>query len=351
LASIGGGGGGIGGSIADNQIAVGSGADTVEGTSGLTYDANGIGFSGDAGVERISAGVIGVNTGTAGVLGTLKADVVQGMSQTTYQLQMVNEAAGGASMRFGATANSWGVGGNKFSIYDSNAASHRLTIANAIGGLVGINKTTPGAQLHVTASSASTVGQIIELAVTPTANAFEINSNGGNGGDMFRISNTGVQTNKGRSGANRIELTTSTGETIWFGREANQAYISVLQSKPIQFRTSNTTRMTVGSSGDILLGTATAPSANGGKVLAFGDNTADPTMATDTAGIYAKDVAGTVEMFAVDEAANATQISPHDAEGDWIFYSENTRTGKKIRIDVERFFRERYPQYYHDLAS
>ena len=37
-------------------------------------------------------------------------------------------------------------------------------------------------------------------------------------------------------------------------------------------------------------------------------------MATGTAGLYATDVGGTVELFAVDENSISTQISPHDPE-------------------------------------
>ena len=59
--------------------------------------------------------------------------------------------------------------------------------------MVGINKSSSiGAQLHVAASSATTVGQIIQLAATPTANAFEVNSNAGSGGDLFVVTSTGV---------------------------------------------------------------------------------------------------------------------------------------------------------------
>jgi hypothetical protein len=42
----------------------------------------------------------------------------------------------------------------------------------------------------------------------------------------------------------------------------------------------------------------------------------------------------------VDEAANATQLSSHDPDsGEWIFYSKNTRTGREVRVDMERMVR------------
>lgn len=43
------------------------------------------------------------------------------------------------------------------------------------------------------------------------------------------------------------------------------------------------------------------------------------------------------ELFAKDGLGNVTQISPHDPEtGEWIFYSRNVKTGKVMRVDMER---------------
>ena len=96
----------------------------------------------------------------------------------------------------------------------------------------------------------------------------------------------------------------------------------------------------VNSDGDLMVGTTTSPSANGGAVLVFADNANDPTMDTNTAGFYAKDVSGTVEAFCVDEADNATQLSPHDPDtGEWVFYSRNLRTGRELRVDMERLMK------------
>jgi hypothetical protein len=93
-------------------------------------------------------------------------------------------------------------------------------------------------------------------------------------------------------------------------------------------------------SADVGIGSTALPSANGGKVLFFGDNTADPTMGTATAGVYGKDVSGTVELFAVDAADNATQLSSHNELGEWIHNSYNTRTGKKLYINMEQMVRK-----------
>ena len=56
---------------------------------------------------------------------------------------------------------------------------------------------------------------------------------------------------------------------------------------------------------------AAAPTANGTGVMAFAQASADPTPASNTACIYAKDNGGTVEMRVCDEAGNVQDISPH----------------------------------------
>lgn len=96
-------------------------------------------------------------------------------------------------------------------------------------------------------------------------------------------------------------------------------------------------RVKVDASGNVGIGTGTWPGGTNGKVLVFGDNGGDPTPGTDTAGIFAKDDSGTVEMYAVDEADNVTKISPHDPKtGEWIFYSKNLRTGIVKKVNMEK---------------
>jgi hypothetical protein len=43
------------------------------------------------------------------------------------------------------------------------------------------------------------------------------------------------------------------------------------------------------------------------------------------------------EIFVKDGATNVTQISPHDpVTGEWVFYSRNIKTGKTVRINMEK---------------
>ena len=102
--------------------------------------------------------------------------------------------------------------------------------------------------------------------------------------------------------------------------------------------------------GNQLLGTITSPTGTHGKTLMFGDNGGDPTPGSNTAGIYGKDVAGTVEVFAVDEAGNTTQLTSHDAElieqlsdpdeyMPYVYKSSNHYIGKQVAVDFIKMAR------------
>ena len=65
----------------------------------------------------------------------------------------------------------------------------------------------------------------------------------------------------------------------------------------------------------------------------------DPSGVTNRASIYAKDVSSSAEVFVRDEAGNVTQISPHNTEGEWTYYSENSITGKRFKVNMEKMIR------------
>ena len=66
----------------------------------------------------------------------------------------------------------------------------------------------------------------------------------------------------------------------------------------------------------------------------------DPSGVTNRASIYAKDVSSSAELFVRDEAGNVTQISPHNTDGEWIYYSENVKTGKRFKVNMEKMIRK-----------
>ena len=66
----------------------------------------------------------------------------------------------------------------------------------------------------------------------------------------------------------------------------------------------------------------------------------DPSTLTGHAHIYSKLVTGHAEVFVRDSNGNVTQISPHTPEGEWQYFSRNTRTGKVVRVNMERMIRK-----------
>ena len=72
-------------------------------------------------------------------------------------------------------------------------------------------------------------------------------------------------------------------------------------------------------------------------------NTVDPTGTPpllNHAHIYSKLTSGVAEIFVQDSSSNVTQISPHNSEGEWQYFSRNTRTGKVVRVNMEKMIRK-----------
>tara|TARA_R100001463_G_scaffold46358_1_gene94881 strand:- start:703 stop:4827 length:4125 start_codon:yes stop_codon:yes gene_type:complete len=66
----------------------------------------------------------------------------------------------------------------------------------------------------------------------------------------------------------------------------------------------------------------------------------DPTHGADFSWIYAKDDSSSSEVHVKDEAGNVTKISPHNQAGEWEYYSKNTKTGKTVRVNMERMIKK-----------
>jgi hypothetical protein len=83
---------------------------------------------------------------------------------------------------------------------------------------------------------------------------------------------------------------------------------------------------------------ATASSRMG--AIRLDNQSGDPTHGADFSWIFAKDDASSSEVFVKDEAGNVTKISPHNAAGEWEYYSKNSKTGKTVRINMEKLVAE-----------
>ncbi len=197
-------------------------------------------------------------------------------------------------------------------------------------GNVGINTADPEAGFHYDGATAA----FSNGSSFPVINLHRIDSTIGNGHSLGQITFSGDD----------ASAADTSGATIIANADA--AWSSGSTPSRIRFMTvpaSSETlveRVRIHSTGDVGIGTTAVPSANGGKTLLFGDNATDPTMAAETAGIYARDVSAVIEMFAIDEAGNASQLTTHHEDtGEVVHRSVNYFTGRTMVIYHERVAR------------
>ena len=77
-----------------------------------------------------------------------------------------------------------------------------------------------------------------------------------------------------------------------------------------------------------------------GRLALNCDGTTDPPLLLNHAHIYSKLETGTAEMFVRDQTVTLQQISPHTSGGEWEYFSRNTRTGKVVRVNMEKMIRK-----------
>ena len=68
---------------------------------------------------------------------------------------------------------------------------------------------------------------------------------------------------------------------------------------------------------------------------------ASPNGEVDCGKIYAKEEEDeSTAIYALDSAGNETKLSSHNEEGEWVYFSQNIKTGKKVKINMEKMIRK-----------
>ena len=65
-----------------------------------------------------------------------------------------------------------------------------------------------------------------------------------------------------------------------------------------------------------------------------------PATEEDHAHVYASSLSGSTHVYVQDSDGNQTKISPHNQEGEWEYYCKNVKTGKHIKINMEKMIRK-----------
>lgn len=169
-----------------------------------------------------------------------------------------------------------------------------LTIKKTTGN-VGIGTATPDAKLHIFGASTNTNLAGFQFADSPLV-----------------LRNTRVTNNN--FSLISVQDAAGFGNVVFGGLQTNQ----VAHSGEFLIMTRNSgaiqERLRVDRTGNLLLGTTASPTANAARVMVFGDNgTTDPTLATSTAGLFAKDMSGVTRLFAIDEDGTAKQLTSSES--------------------------------------
>ena len=90
------------------------------------------------------------------------------------------------------------------------------------------------------------------------------------------------------------------------------------------------------ANGPIVLAGSYAEIDGSDKYLEFKNRSGDPSTPSGAAIQYAKGG----EMFVKDASGNVTQISPHNDQGEWEYFSRNTETGKTVKVNMEKMIRK-----------
>lgn len=250
-------------------------------TTNPTYTPGSVPFAGAGGTltEDNSNFFFNDSTDQLKVTGSILSPLIIGGTGVTDDLSL--QATSGVG-----TTGSW-----IFFKVGNNGATTAMEINH--NGLVGIGTTgllTLQSALHVRQSSPPDIGYVAEFR---------------SGASCYIMMKTGTGANE-QAGFTCFQQTNA---VEWrfavIGNEGNSFRCSTDGPLPVWYAT---------TVGNLIINNTYTPPSTGTKTLIFGDGTVPASLASNTAGLYANDVSGTVNMFAINEAGGSSQLTGFTAQ-------------------------------------
>ena len=235
-----------------------------------------------------------------------------------------------------------------------------LANATVVGTLTTADITTVG---NTTVSGTANVAGVLTVEGSINADTIVSNSNGditidpaGTGAIVLTgpITATGTQTTTGQLNVDNlrldgnvlsatsggITLTPATGQNVTIGGTntnltAAEANFTLMEATTARADTIESDT----SNADLVFNTQGTGVFDFNAAIKMAE-VSKPSAVADHGFIYTKNDSGTGEVFVLDAADNETKISPHNDNGEWEYFSRNSRTGKTVRINMEAMIRD-----------
>ena len=257
----------------------------------------------------------------------------------------------------GTTLDVDGVDSIRFAVDDSTSTAVRTSETLSILGGNNIETSiTPEGEIRISSTGSSVItddtapsspsdgdlwydtdsgGFYVRVVEGASANWIEVGSSGSRGPQIFTQDDS---------------PSVSANGDLWYDTDAGALYIRIVEgSNAVWVETAGTGQS--GGGGITSVAADATPELGGNlnansyninnvstiSVATNGNPGTDPATDSGVGYIYAK--GATAELFVKDGAGNITQISPHNQEAEWIYYSENVRTGKRVKVNMEKMIR------------
>jgi len=332
-------------------------------TLSIDLDSESLQFSGGTGITTAGTG----NTVTVAIDGTVAT--LTG-SQTFTNKVLTNPTINAATMTGAIAINGITLNDNTILANASNAdleldgsgTGHTRILANAtvVGTLNTADIATTG---NTTVTGNSTVAGTMTVQGSINADTIVSSSNGditidpaGTGAIKLTgpITATGTQTTTGQLNVDNlrldgnvlsatsggITLTPADGQNVTVGGTntnltAGEANFTLMEATTARADTIESDT----SNADLVFNTQGTGVFDFNAAIKMAE-VSKPTAVADHGFIYTKNDSGTGEVFVLDAADNETKISPHNGNGEWEYFSRNSRTGKTVRINMEAMIRD-----------